>query len=188
MNDEKTLNRAEIGKRIGQIRRKSGLTHCEFSKALHMPAMITEIAEHGIKYTDESPGPINISIDELIRLLKLISETFHVPLSWLMYGEGMFFDVNKYGSPSYEELTLYLPVTISAQSLSDEMNDALTLMDNNPRRTTERAVLQRSSLEAIIQKFRFYEQHAVHFGKTQHIHTARLKMLDAINRIQHPHH
>jgi len=186
MEEKKPLDRGAIGKRIAQVRKKAGLTQIEFARKLQVPVMITEIAEHGIRSADDVVVPINISIKELVRLLQRISSIFDVPIAWLMYGEGKRLKTSECTIPCREELTLYLPVTICDRSLADEMNEALLLMDMHPSHAEERAVIQRDRLEAIIQKYCLYQQHADCSGSVQCAARARTQMLDAINRYRSP--
>ena len=61
MENRRAMDRMAIGRRIGQVRRKAGLSHIEFARKLHTLVLIAEIAEHGIKKADgETTREINI--------------------------------------------------------------------------------------------------------------------------------
>lgn len=183
MGAKKSLNREAIGKRIGQVRMKAGLTHIEFAKSLHTSALVTDIAEHGIRYADGAIfGSINISPKHFVHLLESISKVYNVPLDWLKYGDGMTFEIDNSVCPNDKELTLYLPVTICGRSLVEEMNDALSLMSMNLCKPSESIAIQQNLMAAIVHKYHLYKQYAKLSGNTQHADTAHNKMMDALYR------
>jgi transcriptional regulator with XRE-family HTH domain len=183
MDANRPLNREAIGKRIGQVRKKAGLTQNEFAKRLQTPVMITEIAEHGIRLADGTVSEsINISAKQFVQLLESISSVYNVPLDWLMHDEGAALETDKSASPNDEELTLYLPVTICEKSLVDEMNEALILMRINLCTPIERIALQRSLMVSIVQKYRLYKQYAKLSGNIQYADSACNRMKDSLER------
>lgn len=143
MDEMRKMEREVIGKRIGQVRGREGLSMIEFAKRLQTPVMTVEIAEHGIiKGKNVFAELIDITDKELIRLLSMISRAFNVPMEWLRYGRGDDAELEKYAKPPKEEMTLYIPVTITAKGLVDEMKRTLLLIDQSPFHNEERAALQ----------------------------------------------
>jgi len=186
MYENESLNRKAVGKRIGLIRKKAKLTQPEFAKKLNMPVMITEIAEHGIKSDDNANVSFNLSMSELVRLLKLIADKFNVPIDWLMYGYGKVFNADEISFYANDEITLFFPMTISDRSLANEMYDALILMSTNRQYETKRLELQRALLESIVEKYRLYKQHTDYSGNNEYADCAREQMLEVLSRHQPP--
>lgn len=185
MKDLETINREEIGRRIGNLRRREGLSQAEFAKKLNMPVLVTEIAEHGVRSDMGGDIVFDLPSNELHHLLKLISEKFDVPLKWLMYGYDILFYLGDIPVPD-DEITLYFPMTISPRSLSCEMNDAMILM-NNPRGCEEeRLKIQRDILESIVEKSNLYKQHADFIGNKELADLATKEILASLNRYRSP--
>lgn len=181
MDNIHDLDRQGIGRRIGQVRRKAGLTHIEFASKLNTLVMVSEIAEHGIReLTGRTAAPIDISMKELLELLKMISRVYNVPLEWLMHGNGTARELNAYAKPSPEEMTLFLPVTISGDSLVEEMNRTLSLVEKDEIRAAERNALHREYLHSILHKLYFYEQFAGSSELAETAKLARRRMRDAV--------
>lgn len=185
MKDLETINREETGRRIGIIRRREGLSPTEFAKALNIPAMVMEIAEHGVRSDQYANLTLDLPPSELMRILKLISEKYDVPLNWLTYGYDILFYASD--APAIEEeITLFFPMTISPRSLSCEMNDAMILM-NNPRGCEEeRLKIQRDILESIVEKSNLYKQHADFIGNKELADLATKEILASLNRYRSP--
>lgn len=185
MENKRDPDRKAIGKRIGQIRRRAGLSPIEFADRLQIPVLIMEIAEHGVKEADNaSHGPFHIPTQDLMRLLKRISRQFHVPMDWLRYGENPPAGLDEYVIPSKEELTLYLPVTISGPSLVAEMNRTLILVDPSPRLDAERTEIHREYLDNILQKHCFFRQYVIDAGIAESADLARRQMLEALETLR----
>lgn len=181
MNDYQPFDREAIGRRIKTVRKQAKLSQVEFSKKLKTPVMITEIAEHGIKADSDAAITFNLSANALVRLLKMISDKFNVSFDWLMYGydtPGQWEDISP---SSNEEITLFLPMTISDRSLASEMNDALIMMSSSRRYETERYDLQKAMLESIVEKYRLYRQYTDSSGGSEHASLACKQMLEVLN-------
>ena len=115
-------------------------------------------------------------------MLRTISHMFNVPMDWLMYGKGSERELNAYAAPAKDELTLYLPVTISSNSLVDEMTRTLALVDARPNREDERTEVHRECLQAIIKKLYFYEQYAANSKLVSYANSARKRMMEAVRK------
>jgi len=185
MKDMDTLNREDIGRRIGIIRRREGLSPTELAKALNVPATLTEIAEHGIRSDLQDEMKPTLPTNELLNLLKLMSEKFEVPLNWLTYGYDVLFYTNDVPAPD-DEVTLFFPVTISPRSLSCEMNDAMILMNNPIGCAEERLSIEKNILESIVEKLHLYQQHESLMGNKELADFAGKQMLASINRHRSP--
>lgn len=185
MKDLETINREEIGRRIGNIRRREGLSQAEFAKKLNMPVLVTEIAEHGVRSDMGGDIVFDLPSNELHHLLKLISEKFDVPLKWLMYGYDILFYLGDIPVPD-DEITLYFPMTISPESLSSEMSDAMILMNNPFGHEDERLKIHKDLFESIVEKCNLFNQYADFSGNTELANLAGKKMLSSINRYRSP--
>ena len=114
--------------------------------------------------------------------MEKISRTFSVPMDWLLYGKGEAVGLDQGILSSKEEVTMYFPVTISGQSLVDEMNWALTLVVAESHCHAELTVLQREHMESIVQKYNLYEQYADHAQIIRCANAARKRMISSIEK------
>lgn len=145
--------------------------------------LVAEIAEYGIREKDGGgAGTINISLKDLLSLLQMISQNYDVSMDWLMYGKGAERGLNAYAKPPRDELTLFLPVTISGDSLVDEMTRTLALVDADESRAEERAELHRDYLQSILQKLYFYEQYAAASKLSGSVKLARKRIMDVVKK------
>lgn len=184
MNDRKPFDREAVGWRIGMVRRKARLSQIDFAKKLKIPVMITEIAEHGIKSDDDAAVSFDLSINALLHLMTQISDKFDVPYDWLMHGNNAPYRADEVPSSLNNEVTLFLPMTISDSSLASEMYDALIMMSTSRQYESERYNLQKAMLESIVEKYRLYRQHTDSSGDKEHANLACRQMLEVINRHQ----
>lgn len=170
----------DVGKRIGQVRKAKGLSTVAFAQKLSIPVWCVEIAEHGVISEEGGMGEVVLPI-ELGEIVQAVAEGFGVSLDWLHTGEGEGIAAAAENAAA-DELTVYMPVTISPESLMDRQEQLLLLVTNDAPRQEERTECELAYVRELFELMHIYRQVMTRQGKEDVYRAANKRLKDLLDQ------
>lgn len=158
------MERKVIGERIRLVRRCEKMSTMAFAEMLDVPVWTVELAENSGFHGDGAP--VLLPQAELRALLEAIAAACDVPLSWL---DG----TSSEGGPSVpasgqdalqDELTFYLPMTVSACGVTDMLDMLCKLFGG--RYDTECLLQERRFMRGMFELLGVYRRTLQQRGET----------------------
>ena len=182
MKDKDNMDMQALMKRIGSVRRASGLSQYEFSERANVPVFYTEIAEHGAYSSCED---VRLGMDglfsemELEKILKGISDAFGVSMEWLKYGEGE----TALGETSMDEdeLVFYFPITVSVKSIVEDLKRLTSVIEARHFPEPELNTTVPDRIVLLLMEFKAYYAQMKRIGRMNVADKARNGILEIIS-------
>ena len=183
MTDSQQMNMRAIGKRIGMVRRMNGLSPLEFARRLQVPALIAEIAEHGLRESNgQGLSAQYLPVGEMVEFLRAVSRAFDVSADWLAHGRGDVSTELAACEWSRDELTIFFPVSISEHSLADILNQLLALMDTGACLAEQILAAQQEYAGLIVEAYKRYDYYAMRAGRVERASSTKHRLLDMLEK------